>query len=337
MTEPIFFKREAGLTIREIAAITGAEARHGARLDHRITDLAALDRAGPGDLVFLDSLKHASVLAVTHAGACLTTERLDSQVPPHVCVLRTPRPYDAFLAVAHSLFPQSLRPSSLFEATGVAAGAFVHPTARLESGVTIDPGVVVGPRAEIGAGTVLAAGAVVGPDVRIGRDCSIGAGAAIVHALIGDRVAIRGGSRIGQDGSGHDGSDHDVGPRSQKLPQLGRVIVQDGVEIGANCTIERGELSDTVIGEGAKIDNLVQIGHNVVIGRHCILRSQAGVAEGVRIGDHALLGRQVGVAGHLAIGERAEIAARSDVTDNVPAGASFGGHRSNRGNKGEGQ
>src|SRR5204863_3319156 len=145
-------------------------------------------------------------------------------------------------------------------------GATVHPTARVENGVSIDPGAVVGAGAEIGAGTVIAANAVIGPGVRIGRNCAIGAGASIVYALIGDRVIIHPGCRIGQDGFGFL-----MGPKGHaKVPQVGRVIIQDDVEIGANTTIDRGAIRDTVIGEGTKIDNLVQIGHNVVIGRHCV-------------------------------------------------------------------
>ncbi len=134
----------------------------------------------------------------------------------------------------------------------------MHPTARLEAGVTIDPLAVIGPRAEIGAGTLIGAGAVIGPDVRIGRDCAIGADASILCALIGDRVIIHPGARIGQDGFGYLPS----AKGHQKIPQTRRVIIQDDVEIGANTTIDRGATRDTVIGEGTKIDNLVQIGHN---------------------------------------------------------------------------
>lgn len=317
----MFFKRGAGLTVGEIAGITGAKPRRGTRLDLRITDLAPLDRAGPADLVFLEKQKFAGGAATTAAGACLTTERLESHVPPHVAVLYAREPYRAFVAVARSLFPDSVRPSSLFEGNGqIAAGAFVHDTARVESGVTIDPGVVIGPRAEIGAGTVIAAGAAIGAEVRIGRDCSIGASSTIMHALIGDRVTIHAGVRIGQDGYGYI-----PGARHERVPQLGRVIIQDDVEVGSNSTIDRGGLRDTVIGEGTKIDNLVQIGHNVMIGRHCLLVAQVGVSGSVSIGDYAVLAGQVGVADHAEIGEGAQIAAQSGVVGQLAAGREFGG------------
>ena len=162
----------------------------------------------------------------------------------------------------------------------------MHPTARLESGVTVEPGAVIGPRAEIGSGTVIGATAVIGADVRIGRDCSIGAGRVISDALIGDRVIIH--PRL-QDRSGRlrlrDGAAGHL-----KIPQVGRVIIQDDVEIGAGTTIDRGAIRDTVIGEGTKIDNLVQVGHNVSIGRHCIFVAQAGIAGSATLEDFVVLG-----------------------------------------------
>ena len=320
MTEPMFFKRDAGLTVADIATITGAEPRKGAELARRITDLAPLDRAGPADLVFFDKPKYAGELTSTRAGACLTTDALEKHVPSSVAVLRTREPYRAFVATARKLFPGTLRPSSLFEAKGIAPGAFVHPSARLEKGVTIDPGAMIGPRAEIGAGTVIGAGAVVGPDVRIGRDCAIGPSATVMHAFIGDRVIIHPGVRAGQDGYGYL-----PGAKHEKIPQLGRVIIQDDVEIGANSTIDRGGLRDTVIGEGTKIDNLVQIGHNVQVGRHCILVAHVGISGSATIGDYAVLGGQVGVSDHSEVGERAEIAAQSGIMGVVPAGERWGG------------
>ena len=214
-----------------------------------------------------------------------------------------------------------MRPSSLFEASGVAAGALVHPTARLESGVLIDPAAVVGPRAEIGGGTVIGPTAVIGPEVRIGRDSVIGAGCTIVHALIGDRVIIHAGTRIGQDGFGYLPGAAGHG----KVPQVGRVILMDGVEIGANSTIDRGAIRDTVIGEGTKIDNLVQIAHNVEIGRHCVLAAHTGVSGSCTIGDYVMMGGRVGITDNITIGAGAMIAAGSGVMSNIPPGEKWGG------------
>jgi UDP-3-O-[3-hydroxymyristoyl] glucosamine N-acyltransferase len=321
MSDPLFFKRPSGLTLREIATLTGASPRAGAPLDRRVSDIAPVDRAGPADLAFLDSPRYADQLGSTHAGICIVSERFAERAPPHVAVLVAPQPYRAFVEATRALYPDSTRPSSLFDAVAVAERAYVHPSARLESGVTVDPGAIVGPRAEIGAGSVLQAGAVIGPEVRIGRDCTIGAGSSLTHVLVGDHVIIHPGCRIGQDGFGYviGGGGH------LKVPQVGRVIVQDHVEIGAGTTIDRGANRDTIVGEGTKIDNMVQVGHNVVIGRHCILVAQTGISGSVTIGDFVVLGARVGINNHVRIGEGAHIAATSIVNDDVPPGARWGG------------
>jgi UDP-3-O-[3-hydroxymyristoyl] glucosamine N-acyltransferase len=316
MAPPHFFKRPLGLTVGEIAVLTGAEPSTGARLDYLITNVAPLDRASPSDLAFLDTAKYADALMSTQAGVCLTTKRFEKQAPTGVNVLCTNEPYRAFIAVARELYPDALRACSLFEAKGVAPGAIVHPSAQIEDGVVVDPGAVIGPRAAIGAGTVIGPTAVIGPDVQIGRNCSIGPGASIIHALIGDGVIIHPGCRIGQDGFRF----HTDGTGHTKVPQLGRVIVQDNVEIGAGTAIDRGAGGDTVIGEGTKIDNLVQIGHNVTVGRHCMIVAECGISGSVTLGDNVTLGGQVGIADHLTIGEGAMIGAKSGVVSNVPAG-----------------
>jgi UDP-3-O-[3-hydroxymyristoyl] glucosamine N-acyltransferase len=321
MSEPLFFKPARALTIGEIVALTGAEPRADADLSRLIGDIGPLDRAGPGDITFLADPKFAKELAGARAGACLVSERFLHDVPARIAALRVREPYRAFVAVARALFPAAERPSSLFGAEGIAPGATLHPTARLEQGVTVDPGVVIGAGAEIGAGTVLASNAVIGPGVRIGRQCAIGAGASLMHALLGDRVIIHPGCRIGQDGFGF--LPDPAGPI--KIPQIRRVIIQDDVEIGANTTIDRGSTHDTVIGEATKIDNLVQIGHNCSIGRHCLIVAQTGISGSVEVGDHAMLGGQVGIADHLTIGAGARLGARSGVITDVPAGAQWGG------------
>src|SRR5262245_14820951 len=274
MTEPLFFKRPHGLTAGEIVALAKAEPQAGAKLERRVTGIAPLDRAGPADLTFIDQTKLVGLLAVTRAGICLAQPRFAARVPSHVTVLVTAQPYRAFVTVARALFPDALRPSSFGQASGVSPDATVDPTARLEQGVTVEAGARLGPRAEIGGGTLIGANAVVGAEVRIGRNCAIGAGATLFHALVGDRVVIHPGVHIGQDGFGYlpGAAGH------LKVPQIGRVIVQDDVEIGAGTTIDRGASRDTMIGEGTKIDNLVQIGHNVTIGRHCLIAGHVGIS-----------------------------------------------------------
>jgi len=321
MTQPLFFSSAQGLVLGDIVALTGAKLHRAPSRDLRITNVAPLDRAGPADISFLDNAKYLSQLTTTRAGACFASERHAAQAPAELVVLCTAQPYRAFVTIARALFPAALRPGSLFEASGASLGACIHPSARLESGVKVDPGAVIGPRAEIGTGTVIAANAAIGPDVRIGRDCAIGASVSLAHSVIGDRVIIHPGCHIGQDGFGYVmGED-----RHAKIPQVGRVIIQDDVEIGAGSTIDRGAIRDTVIGEGTKIDNLVQVGHNVSIGRHCVLVAQTGISGSVTLEDFVVLGARVGVNNHVTIGEGAQIAATSIVHGDVPAGARWGG------------
>lgn len=316
---PDFFPTHRELTLGEIATLTQAEPHPGTPLERRITGIAPLDIARDSDIAFLDNAKYLDALARTHAGACLLAPRFVAAAPAGVPVLVTAEPYRAFVAVARALFPSSLRPSSLFGAIGRAAGAQVHPSARIEAGVTIDPLAVIGPTTEIGAGTLIGSGAVIGPNVTIGRDCAIGAGATVQHALIGDRIIIHPGVRIGQDGFGFLPS-----PQGhQKIPQNRRVIIQDDVEIGANTTIDRGSTRDTVVGEGTKIDNLVQIAHNVSIGRHCLIAGLTGISGSAQVGDFVMMGGQVGLADHVTIGSGAMLGAQSGVMSEVPAGRKY--------------
>jgi UDP-3-O-[3-hydroxymyristoyl] glucosamine N-acyltransferase len=321
MNEPIFLRQSTGgLTLEEIASVTGAVIGSRSAQTGRIVNIAPLDRAGPNDLAFLESRNFVAAAAATHAGACLTTAALAKELPDRVSVLTVREPYRAFVMVARELFPHVLRPSSLSK-PGDFAGAHVNASARTESDVTIEPGAVIGPQVEIGGGTAVGANAVIGAGVRIGRNCSIGPNSVISNALIGDRVIIHPGCNIGQDGFGFvmSGNGH------LKVPQVGRVIIQDDVEIGAGTTVDRGAIRDTVIGEGTKIDNLVQVGHNVSIGRHCVIVAQTGISGSSTLEDFVVLGARVGLNTNVTIGEGAQIAGVSVVHGDVPAGARWGG------------
>ncbi|WP_296713861.1 UDP-3-O-(3-hydroxymyristoyl)glucosamine N-acyltransferase [Rhodoblastus sp.] len=321
MDEMKFFRRAISPTLGEIVEWTGAKPAEGVDLSVTIVDVAPLDRARPGDLVFLDNPKYADQLAATRATACLVGERYADRVPEGVAALVVREPYRACSIVTSRLYPDAARPVSLFDSHGVSPGANVHPLARLEADVIVDPGAVIGPHAEIGSGAVIGPNAVIGPRVRIGRSSAVGAGATVCNALIGDRVIIHPGVRIGQDGFGFA-----MSPKGhQKVPQVGRVIIQDDVEIGANSTIDRGANRDTIIGEGTKVDNLVQIAHNVVIGRHCVIVSQVGISGSTEFGDFVVAGGQAGITGHLRIGMGAQIAAQSGVMNDVDPGAKVGG------------
>jgi UDP-3-O-[3-hydroxymyristoyl] glucosamine N-acyltransferase len=322
MAQPTFIEQPPSSTLADIAALTTARLVDASRGGQQVRGLAALDEAGPMHLTFFDNLKYAGELASTKAGACLVSERFEARVPAHVAVLRAAQPFREFVKIARELYSGALRPQSWFGNPGIAASAIIDPSAHLEDGVIVDPLAVIGPNVEIGAGTVIGAGAVIGANVRIGRDCDVGARCSIQFALVGNNVLIHPGCSIGQDGYGF----VFFGPDGHlKVPQTGRVLIQNDVEIGAGTTIDRGSLRDTVIGEGTKIDNQVQIGHNVTIGRNCLLAAQIGLAGSLTIGDNVALGAKVGINNHLRIGDGAQVTAMSGVKDDIPANGRWGG------------
>jgi UDP-3-O-[3-hydroxymyristoyl] glucosamine N-acyltransferase len=310
------------MTLAAIAAVTKAALVDASRGEQVIKGLASLDEAGPMHLTFFDNLKYADQLTATHAGAVLVSPRFEARVPAHVAVLRHAQPFRAFVNLARELHADALRPQSWFGCEGISAQAVIDPTARLEDGVIVEPLAVIGAHVEIGAGTVVGAGAVIGPHVKIGRDCNVGARTVVQCALIGNNVLIHPGCSIGQDGFGF----IFFGPDGHlKVPQTGRVLIQNDVEVGAGTTIDRGSLRDTVIGEGTKVDNQVQIGHNVTIGRHCLLAAQIGLAGSLTIGDNVALGAKVGINNHLKIGDGAQVTAMSGVKDDIPPNGRWGG------------
>jgi UDP-3-O-[3-hydroxymyristoyl] glucosamine N-acyltransferase len=323
MSDPRFFPVPRPVALQEIAAWCGGRLVDPALGYVTVTGVAPLDTAGVGDLAFLDNPKYLDQLAVTHATACLVHPRLAGRVPAAVAAIETAEPYRAFASVLARLYPAAFRLEGPFggEAGTISSDARVHGSARIEPGATIEAGAVIGARAEIGTGTTIGANTVIGHDVRIGRNGHVGANATIIHALIGNRVIIHGGARIGQDGFGFA-----MGPRGhQKVPQIGRVVIQDDVEIGANTSIDRGATRDTIIGEGTKIDNLVQIAHNVVIGRHCVIVAQVGISGSTTLDDFVVVAGQAGIAGHLKIGAGTQIAAQSGVMRDIEARGRVGG------------
>ena len=317
MEHPGFFERAGPFPLADVAKAAGAELADGANPHLLIDDVRPLSEAGRNHVSFIDTNKKFLVqLDVTEAGACLVAPVLQQRVPKGTAALITNQPYHGFARALHFFYPASMQPM-----VAGAAKLPVDPSARLEEGVTIEPGAVVGPDVQIGRGTRIAAGTVIGARCTIGRDSFIGPHVSVTHALIGDRVIIHAGVRIGQDGFGFAMSK----TGHLKVPQIGRVIIQDDVEIGANTTIDRGALKDTIIGEGTKIDNLVQIGHNVVVGRHCMIVAQSGVAGSAELGDFVVMGGQAGIIGHIRIGAGAQIAGTAHPTHDVPAGARYFG------------
>lgn len=318
MNHPGFFHKAGPFTLAEVAAATGSEVQGDADIAARSVDgVVPLSEAGPGQLSFFENRKYLPQLLATQAGACLVDPKFVSRVPAGTVALTTPAPYRAFAKALLLFYPEAMHGKA-------AAGGTDERIARsavIEDGAVIEPGAVIGPEARIGRGTRIAAGAVVGYRVTIGRDCYIGPLASVIHALVGNRVILHAGVRIGQDGFGFAmGRDGHL-----KVPQVGRVIIQDDVEIGANSAVDRGALKDTIIGEGTKIDNLVQIGHNVVIGRHCVIVGQVGISGSTELGDFVVMGGQSGAIGHIKIGTGAQIAGGAHPKGDVPPGAVLAG------------
>jgi UDP-3-O-[3-hydroxymyristoyl] glucosamine N-acyltransferase len=279
MSEPVFFPRAARTSLADIVAFTGAAVVEGADLSAIVGGVAPLDEAEPGELTFLDSPENAILLETSRATACFVTPGDAPRVPKSTLALVIDAPSRGFALAMRRLFPQAIRPKSLFGTAGINPGASIHPEARLEQDVIVDPGVIIGPRAEIGSGSIVGANSVIGSDVRIGRDCLIGPQATITNALIGDRVILHPGVRIGQPSVDFGDAGIALAPHGlPSAPGIGRVIIQDGVEIGANSTIDRGAIGDTVIGEEARIGNLVRIAANVTIERHCNIPAPADVS-----------------------------------------------------------
>jgi UDP-3-O-[3-hydroxymyristoyl] glucosamine N-acyltransferase len=317
MEHPGFFQNTGPFPLSVVARAAGAEFRTQSAADRVITDVRPLSDAGPGHITFLDNHRYLPQLADTQAGCCLVQPALADRVPAGTLALATQAPYRSFALALQLFYPEAMQPKAAIGSAGFA----IDPTAHLEPGVVVEPGAIIGPEAMIGQGTRIAAGAVIGYRVAIGRGCYIGPGVTLTHSLVGDRVIIHAGARIGQDGFGFAMSREG----HLKVPQIGRVIIQDDVEIGANTTVDRGALKDTIIGEGTKIDNLVQIGHNVVIGRHCVIVAHTGISGSTELGDFVVMGGQSGTVGHIKIGSGAQVAGASHPKQDVPAGTSVGG------------
>jgi UDP-3-O-[3-hydroxymyristoyl] glucosamine N-acyltransferase len=302
MADPRFYTNRGPFSLAEVCARAGVPLPPGSDAKARIEDLAGLDGAGAAHLAFFfGGREMAEAFACSQAGYCLVPETGGhGSAPAGMVLLSVASVSHAFAAVASLFYPEASQPVW-------SQAQSVSPSARLGSDVLLGPGVVVGPGAEIGDRVRIGANAVIGPGVAVGHGSEIGSNVVVTHAYIGDRVTILPGAAIGQPGFGFASSADGYA----KIPQLGRVIIQDGVEIGAATTIDRGALGDTVIGEGTKIDNLVQIGHNVQIGRHVVLVSQTGIAGSSVISDFAVLGGQVGIADHARIGPGARLAART--------------------------
>ncbi len=311
MADPRFFRRAGPFTLGALAnrlsapdlnGSGGAEVAFGGNPDLVLADVAAIEDAGPSDICYFADRAYVIAFAGTRAGACICTPALAQYAPAGCSALIVRDPRAAFALVARTFYPDDTPP--------VGADPQFGPGVEIGIGAFIDSG------ASIGAGTRIGANAVIGAGVTIGENCRIGANVTLSHCLIGDRVILHPGVQVGQDGFGFV-----PGPAGLlKIPQLGRALIESDVEIGANSTVDRGAMGDTVIGTGTKIDNIVHIGHNVRIGPHCVIVAQAGIAGSCTIGAGVLIGGQVAISDHLTVGDRAQIAGKSGLMRDVAAG-----------------
>lgn len=311
MPDPRFFDSLGPISLGEVASLTGAQLDAPGLASRLIGKVAVLGRAEADSVTFLTDRRQAGELAAGQAAGCFVTEANRGVVPEGCVALVTASPQAAYAALA----------ARLHRLKSIAPGPSVSPGALLEEGVALSPGCVIGDGAQIGRGTRIGPNAVVGAGVTIGRDSVIGANVSLTCCLIGDRVTILAGAVIGEAGFGAA-----AGPTGLvDMPQLGRVIIQDGCTIGANSCIDRGAYDDTMIGENTKIDNLVQIAHNVRVGRNCVMAAHTGISGSVTIGDGAQFGGRAGIADHIEIGAGARVAAAAGVMHNIPAGETWGG------------
>ena len=315
MADPRFFPVDGPFSLAELAQIGGARLAGDADAARMIRDVAPLDVAGAEEIGFFDNPRYRDSFRHSRAGACLVHPDRSDDAPEAMALLVTAEPYRAYALVARAFYPDAS------VCGGIAASATIDPTAVVGADTAIAPGVVIGARAEIGQRCEIGANTVIGPGVVIGDDSRIGPSASLRCCIVGMRVRLSAGVRIGEDGFGFASSDN----AHLTVPQLGRVIIGDDVEIGANSTVDRGAGPDTVIGDGCRIDNLVQIGHNVRLGRGCVVVAQVGISGSTSLGDHVVIGGQGGLSGHLQIGEGARIGAQAGVVRDVPAGASVSG------------
>ncbi len=315
MVDTRFFPFSGPMTLGALAADVGVTLdADDARAALTVTGASEPATAVEGELALIASRKYLAELPDEFAGIVITSAALESEFGQDVTCLVVDKPHLVFADMLDRLYGDTVRDLAL-----AISGDSAEPKA--EEGVVISPNAVIGPDVEIGAGTIIGPNAVIGRGVTIGRDSVIGAGVTIACAHVGDKVILWPGVRIGSEGFGW--LDH--GTSNRKVPQLGRVIIQDHVEIGANSTVDRGALGDTVIGEGTKIDNLVQIGHNCRIGRNCLIAATSGISGSTIVGDGVLMGGGVGTSGHVSIGAGSVVYGRAAVTKDWPEGSKLAG------------
>ncbi|MBA4750589.1 MAG: UDP-3-O-(3-hydroxymyristoyl)glucosamine N-acyltransferase [Alphaproteobacteria bacterium] len=314
MVDSRFFKRESPLSVKEIINLTGAACFDTLALEKKVIDVAPLEEASAQHMACFHNRGYLEAFQKSKAGFCFVTQSLAVHAPQGMVCLVTPSPYRAFGLLANAFYPDVDRRVQCQETS-------IHPSAIISKDCILEPGVIIQKGVHIGEGTRIGANTVIRAGVTIGKNCIIEANVTLSYCLIEDDVIIYTGARIGQAGFGFfmDEKGH------VKVPQLGRVLIGRDVEVGANTTIDRGSLHDTVIGAGSRIDNLVQIAHNVKLGKGCVIVAQVGIAGSTQLGDYVIAAGQAGLAGHLKIGKGVRIAAQSGLLRDVPNGQTVAG------------
>jgi len=315
MTDDRFFRRSGPFWLGDLARHIGADMPRDASAEFPIHGLASLDKAERGEVSVFCEAQHRDRFQNSHASVVVTSNLLSKHEHNGTMLLLCENPRLAFAQIGHLFYPRNLPMS------GIHAYARVDPSAAIGADTYVGAGAVIGADVKIGERCRIDRNAVIEDGVLIGDDCDVGANTCISHAIIGNRVRISTNVSIGGEGFGFV-----PGPKGLlRVPQLGRVLIEDDVEIGGNCAVDRGAMEDTVIGRGTAIDNLVQIAHNVRIGKYCVIAGQAGIAGSSTIGDFVMIGGQVAVKDHVTIGAHARIAGKSGVMRDVGAKESVAG------------
>lgn len=311
MADSIFYIHNGKKSIKEIATIAKATLLTAGKENEQIENVCSIESAGGEDLCFFYDKKNKAKAAKIRAKACITTAELAHLIPENVIVLTCDNPKTSFIDLVSAFYAEYKHQAGISPSASVAESAVIGKNCYIGANVVIEDDVAIGDNCIIEANAVIARGC------KIGNNCRIGNNASIAYCLMGNDCYVYTGARIGQDGFGFSVVDG----RHKRIPQIGRVIIGDDVEIGANTCIDRGALDDTIIGNGCRVDNLVQIAHNDKIGNYCILVAQTGIAGSCTFGDYVVCGGQTGFADHITVGSGAQVGAQSGVMRDIEPGA----------------
>lgn len=311
MVDTTFFKNKGPFTLAQVAEICGAELKDSSKANTSVNNIATMEQARAEDICFFYDKKAKAKAAEIKSAACVTTPEMADLIPQGVVVLVSSNPKLSFLKLNQHFYAEYTPKAD------IAASAHIATSAKIGKNCYIGENVVIEENAEIGDNCILESNVVVSHSCKIGHNCRIGVGAQVAYCLMGNDCYIYSGVRIGLDGFGF----MVINGKHQRIPQIGRVIMGNDVEVGANSCIDRGAMDDTVIGDGCRIDNLVQVAHNVKLGRGCILVAQMGIAGSCTFGDYVVCGGQTGFADHLTVGSGAQIGAQSGIMRDIEPGA----------------